>query len=114
LVLVENEVNWLPFILDQWDFFYGRFRTDDLSLQRPPSEAFRAQVFATYLQDGNVAHTIAQLGAGNFMWSNDYPHDMSTWPHSQEMVAERLAGVGDDARAALLGGTARALYRIDT
>jgi predicted TIM-barrel fold metal-dependent hydrolase len=113
VVLVENEVNWLPFILDQWDFFYGRFRTDELPLQRPPSEAFRAQVLAAYFQDGNVAHTVAQLGAGNFMWSNDYPHDMSTWPHSQELVAERLAGVSDDARAALLGGTARALYRID-
>ena len=47
------------------------------------------------------------------MWSNDYPHDMSTWPNSRELIAERLATLGDDDRAALLGGTARALYRID-
>jgi predicted TIM-barrel fold metal-dependent hydrolase len=60
-----------------------------------------------------VAHTVAQLGAGNLMWSNDYPHDMSTWPHSQELIAERLADVSDDDRVALLGGTARALYDID-
>jgi predicted TIM-barrel fold metal-dependent hydrolase len=113
LVLVENEVNWLPFILDQWDFFYGRFRSDELALHRKPSDVFREQVFATYLQDRNVAHTVAQLGAGNLMWSNDYPHDMSTWPHSQELIAERLADVSDDDRVALLGGTARALYDID-
>jgi len=113
VVLVENEVNWLPFILDQWDFFYGRFRSEGLPLGRLPSEAFRAQVFATYLQDGNVAHTVAQLGAGNLMWSNDYPHDMSTWPHSREMIAERLAGVGASERAALLGGNVSALYGIE-
>ena len=41
VVLVENEVNWLPFILDQWDFFYGRFHSDGLPLRRRPSEAFR-------------------------------------------------------------------------
>jgi predicted TIM-barrel fold metal-dependent hydrolase len=29
-------------------------------------------------------------GEDTFMWSNDYPHAASTWPHSRKVIAEEL------------------------
>ena len=112
VVLVENEIAWLPFALDQWDFFFGKFDRD-VGLRRPPSESFRDHVHATYLVDGNVKEVVGQLGAGNLMWSNDYPHGMSTWPNSREIAGQRLAGLGQAEIESLLAGSAQALYRIE-
>jgi predicted TIM-barrel fold metal-dependent hydrolase len=112
VVLVENEVAWLPFALDQWDFFFNKFDRGQ-KLERSPSACFRDHVFASYLVDANIGHVIRQLGADNLMWSNDYPHDMSTWPHSRALAQERLAGLGSDDVSAVLGGNVQALYRIE-
>ena len=30
------------------------------------------------------------FGEDNFMWSSDYPHAASTWPHSRKVIAEEL------------------------
>jgi predicted TIM-barrel fold metal-dependent hydrolase len=116
VVLVENEVGWLPFALDQWDFFFGEFAGGvgrGVDLQRLPSESFREHVYATFLTEGNVAPVAAQIGAGNIMWSNDYPHGMSTWPHSRERVRTTLAGLETEELAAVLGGNVRSLYQIE-
>jgi predicted TIM-barrel fold metal-dependent hydrolase len=111
VVLVENEVAWLPFALDQWDFFFRKFDRD-IGLRRLPSESFRDHVFASYLIDSNVKDVVGHLGAGNLMWSNDYPHGMSTWPKSREVAHGQLAGLAPAEIEALLAGTVRSLYGI--
>jgi predicted TIM-barrel fold metal-dependent hydrolase len=113
VVLVENEVAWLPYALDTWDYFFDKFRDKDIGLQRAPSECFRDHVFATFLMDGNVGHVARQIGAANLMWSNDYPHGMSTWPNSRALMGERLAELDRNERDALLGGNVARLYGID-
>jgi predicted TIM-barrel fold metal-dependent hydrolase len=30
------------------------------------------------------------FGEDNFMWSSDYPHAASTWPHSRQVIADEL------------------------
>jgi predicted TIM-barrel fold metal-dependent hydrolase len=113
VVLVENEVAWLPFALDTWDYFFDKFGEDkDIGLERRPSACVRDHVFATFLMDGNVGPVARQIGAGNLMWSNDYPHGMSTWPNSRSLMQERLADLDDAERAALLGGNVARLYDI--
>jgi predicted TIM-barrel fold metal-dependent hydrolase len=112
VVLVENEVGWIPFALDQWDFFFGKFDRD-VGLQRAPSASFRDHVLASYLIDSNVGFVAERVGAGNLMWSNDYPHEMSTWPRSRELAAEHLADVDAETTAALLNGTVSELYGIE-
>ena len=82
LVLVENEVAWIPFVVDQLQYYYERFLGQSpVVLERAPAQAFRDQVSATFFRDPNARLAIESVGAGNFMWSNDYPHGNSTWPH---------------------------------
>ena len=47
------------------------------------------------------------------MWANDFPHSDSTWPWSQEMLAEHAAALTDEQRIAILSGNVADLYRID-
>jgi predicted TIM-barrel fold metal-dependent hydrolase len=48
----------------------------------------------------------------NMMWSTDYPHSDSTWPHSWKYISEAFEGVPAAERAQLLAGNAMEIYRL--
>jgi predicted TIM-barrel fold metal-dependent hydrolase len=95
-VVVENECAWLPFFTDQMDYYFRRSAADNVgkqALERAPSAALADQVFTTFFRDPYADMVAERLGSENLMWSSDYPHGNSTWPHSQEVVEERLGGL---------------------
>jgi predicted TIM-barrel fold metal-dependent hydrolase len=47
------------------------------------------------------------------MWANDFPHSDSTWPWSQEMLAEQSQHLTGEQREAILCGNVADLYNID-
>ena len=48
-------------------------------------------------------------GVSSLVWGNDYPHAEGTFRGSRELVATQFAGVPDDERKAILGGTLASL-----
>ena len=44
-------------------------------------------------------------GLSTIVWGNDYPHAEGTFRGSQELLATQMAGVPDNERAAMVGGT---------
>ncbi|PYN32319.1 MAG: hypothetical protein DME01_22245 [Candidatus Rokuibacteriota bacterium] len=46
----------------------------------------------------------------NIMWSSDYPHTVSTWPRSREVVERDFKGVPDKERRQIVRETAARLY----
>ena len=63
IVLVENEIGWLPYLLEQWDYYYGRhLPTAPLTIDKKPSEYFNRQVHATFFNDSVGAHNLAWWG----------------------------------------------------
>jgi predicted TIM-barrel fold metal-dependent hydrolase len=115
LVLVENEIGWIPFILEQWDYYFKRHGVGraGLTLKRLPSEYFHEQVYATFFNDAVGGHTLSWWGVDNCMWSNDYPHGNSTWPRSREVVARDMGNLPTEARAKLLRENVARLYHIN-
>ena len=114
LVMVENEIGWIPFVLEQWDYYFKRHGVDraSLSLKRLPSEYFHQQVYATFFNDAVGGHLLSWWGGDNCMWSNDYPHGNSTWPHSRQVVARDLGDLPAGSRAKLLRENVARLYSI--
>ena len=111
IVLVENEIGWLPYVLEQWDYYFDRHRkTEPLTIDKLPSEYFNRQVFATFFNDSVGAHNLVWWGSDNCMWSNDFPHANSTWPHSRDVVARDLGHLPADVRAKLLRENVARLY----
>jgi predicted TIM-barrel fold metal-dependent hydrolase len=111
VVFVENEVGWIPFFLQQWDYYFRRKgeRTPP-PITMPPSEYFYRQVYATFFDDAAGGHNFDWWGLDNCMWSNDYPHHNSTWPNSRQVIARDLGHLRAEDRAKLVCGNAAGLY----
>jgi len=111
IVLVENEIGWLPYVLEQWDYYFDRHRpVAPLTIDKLPSEYFNRQVYATFFNDSVGAHLLSWWGVDNCMWSNDFPHANSTWPHSREVVARDLGHLSPEARAKIVRENVARLY----
>ena len=114
LVTVENEAGWLPFIVQQWDYYYRRFREKKpVPMTRPPSEYVRAQVFSCFFNDAVCGHNLAWWGEDNVMWSNDYPHWNSTWPNSLKVIRRDLGHLSAETQRKVLEGNVCQLYGLD-
>jgi predicted TIM-barrel fold metal-dependent hydrolase len=113
LVLVETEIGWLPFALHQWDKYCSRPSSMGQAITRLPSEYFADQVYATFFNDPPGASQLAWWGERNCMWSNDFPHPNSTWPHSLEVIERDLGPLSAEARELLQWRTCAELYALD-
>ena len=114
LVLAESEVGWLPFVLEQWDYYHTRHGANrpDSKLPLAPSEYFNRQVYATFFNDAVGGRALSWWGQENCMWSSDYPHGNSTWPHSREVVARDVGHLPADVRAKLVRENVARLYGV--
>ena len=113
VVLVENEVGWIPYVLEQWDYYFNRHRSiAPLTIDKRPSEYFDRQVYATFFNDAVGGHLFSWWGGENCMWSNDFPHANSTWPRSREVVARDLGHLPATARAKLVRENVARLYNL--
>jgi predicted TIM-barrel fold metal-dependent hydrolase len=54
-----------------------------------------------------------EIGVGNIMWGNDFPHPEGTWPHTREWLRNAFSDIPGDETAAILGGNAAEFYRFD-
>jgi len=111
LVIVENEIGWIPFFLQQWDYYYRRFKdSNPPPISQQPSAYFYRQIYATFFNDAVGGHNLEWWGQDNCMWSNDFPHPNSTWPDSRRVIDRDLGGLPRDARNKLVRENVAQLY----
>ena len=110
LALIESEIGWIPFILQQWDYYYHRFIHEDFPIKRPPSEIFRDHCYCTFMDDYMGALTLSAWGEKNVMWSSDYPHPNMTWPNSRAFAAKQIAYLPQERQKRLLAQNVIDLY----
>ena len=70
-----------------------------------PSEYIQRQFHVSFQDDPTAVAARNITGVSTIMWGNDYPHAEGTFRHSQRLIADQFAGVPDDERKAILGGT---------
>ena len=110
-VIVENEIGWLPFYLQEGDRYYRRFRQSvPLPIDKLPSEYFYRQFYATFFDDPAGAHFFTRWPVDNYMWSSDFPHPDSPWPHSRQVIERDLGHLPADVRAKLVRENVARLY----
>ena len=114
IVTVENEVGWLPFMFQQWDYYYRRFRgVNPPPITRDPSDFVREQIYACFFNDSVGGHNLAWWGHDNCMWSNDFPHPNSTWPNSIKIIQRDLGHLSEETQAKVLYKNVCRLYDMD-
>jgi predicted TIM-barrel fold metal-dependent hydrolase len=114
IVIVEAEVGWLPFLLQQWDYYWRRFKDrNPPPIDEEPSAYFKRQVYATFFNDSVGGRCLEWWGAENCMWSNDFPHENSTWPNSRKVIQRDLGYLPPDRRAKLVCLNVAKLYNLE-
>jgi predicted TIM-barrel fold metal-dependent hydrolase len=116
IIIVENECGWLPFAVTQWDYFClkqntsGRAEQKASGLTQLPSGYVGTNIYATFFRDVLSATVFRTWGADTFMWSNDFPHNNSTWPNSRDFIADQLQGLPEEILRKVLRTNAEDLY----
>jgi predicted TIM-barrel fold metal-dependent hydrolase len=113
VVVVEAGVSWLPWLLTELDHavlkhhMWSRPDLDD-----PPSEYFRRQCAASFIEeDPRALRFVEDFGlSDNILWSNDYPHQEGSWPHSPESIERQFQLVSEGTRRKALGENAARLF----
>jgi predicted TIM-barrel fold metal-dependent hydrolase len=111
IVSAENNVGWIPYFLQRMDRFAERSR--DLGIKLKPTEYFQRQMWATYIFDHVGVQSRKFIGVDRMMWSSDYPHQASSWPNSQAVVARDFADASPEDIFKITRGNVARLYGFD-
>jgi predicted TIM-barrel fold metal-dependent hydrolase len=111
LVSVESGVGWMAFVAEYLDNGWRKHGKSLVSiLDAEPSSFMDRQVYGTFLEDHVGVNNRNLKGGHNIMWSSDYPHSETTWPHSREAIDRSLGEVALEEATRMLNGAARELY----
>jgi len=112
VAFLEANCSWLPWLLWRTDEGYERegdiFMTD---LEMKPSEYFRRQCWVSVEPDETPArYTIEELGCDQLVFSTDYPHGDSKYPHAVEGFLE--LDLSDDVKRKILWDNCARFYSV--
>ncbi len=118
LVMAESGVGWLPWIVQELDYRFGRLwearaywdQRGGIDLTTKPSELFRRQVWASFQQDHVAMSLLPFFGEGHVLWASDYPHPDSTWPNSRRLIDKQMGHLPPETRRQITRDNAAALY----
>jgi predicted TIM-barrel fold metal-dependent hydrolase len=117
IVSVENEAGWAAPMIERADFVWRRSlklkRKTAMICQEAPSHYLHNNVHITFMRDRAAVLCKDIIGENVMVWGNDFPHHVSTWPHSQEVLAEVFQGQPQSVRDKIVYENAAALYQFD-
>jgi predicted TIM-barrel fold metal-dependent hydrolase len=114
IVSAENDIGWIPYFLYRADRGWKRFRyLESSELTKAPSEYLKQNIWCTFIDDPVGLELYRRIGADNIMWSNDYPHQASTWPHSLEVIERDFVGVDEADKVKICRDNVAKLYGFD-
>jgi predicted TIM-barrel fold metal-dependent hydrolase len=116
--IVESEIGWMPFLLQQWDYYYERYiklgtRKEPLPINQLPSTVFKDHIYTTFMDDQVGAQLLRFWGDHNCMWSSDYPHLNMTWPNSRAFIAKQIGDLDREKQIRVLSQNVIDLYRLN-
>ena len=87
----EAQVGWMPFLLERCDKIYANFHS---GLSKRPSEYIQGRVFGCIFDDETGLRNRDVIGIDHICFETDYPHADSTYPNSQQVLADLAERTG--------------------
>lgn len=100
----ENNVGWIPFYLEQMDaeyeknHFWAERHYGLARLERLPSEYVKEHTYWGFYDDPIGIKLRYEVGIDHIMWGSDFPHVVTHWPNSRQLLDKQMAGVPDAER----------------
>lgn len=104
LVCAEGDAGWMPHYMYRMDHA-AKVNADGgiiPGLSKLPSEYIRSNVYMTFQDDWIAFKTVDLLEQGQLLWASDFPHTDSTWPHSQQLIAQHASHLSEAQHQAIL------------
>ena len=96
VVFVEPGLTWVAWWLDVVDDMVKRQGYKFPAITELPSVYFHRNVSLTFIDEAIALHRMRDLlGVENLLWSTDFPHPVTSWPNSREVVEKQFAGHPD-------------------
>jgi predicted TIM-barrel fold metal-dependent hydrolase len=113
VVFVEPGIGWVSWWLYTVDDMATRQGYEFPGLRELPSHYFHQNVFLTFVDEPDVIrHARERVGIDNVMWSSDYPHPVSSWPNSRQIVDTILAEATEPERELVVAGNAARVWNL--
>ena len=113
VVFVEPGLGWVSWWAYIADDLTQRQGYDFPAITELPSHYLRENVFLTFIDEPNAVRNAREsVGVENIMWSSDYPHPVSSWPHSHELVDKMFDGVDARERELIVSGNAARVWNL--
>jgi predicted TIM-barrel fold metal-dependent hydrolase len=110
LFFAESQAGWIPFVLEQADAMWALREGSSLSvpLPKPPSEYFPDRIFTSIFSDNLALRNRDLIGIRQMCFETDYPHSVTTYPHSHSGARESCerAGLSEQETYEVFRGTA--------
>ena len=116
VISAENDAGWAPYFMERMDYLFTDLRRQayqDYAIKGGdllPSEYVLRNVGFTFQRDASGVFVRSLVKVSNLMWASDYPHNDSTWPNSQELIARLFADVPEAETRQIVAENAAALY----
>jgi uncharacterized protein len=115
----ENNIGWLPYFYEQIDHEYtvNRFWAERQlglpRLKRLPSEYLREHAYWGFFEDHVGVRLRHEVGVDRMMWSTDFPHVVTRWPHSLKVLESQMRAVPENEKWQMVAGNALKFFRLD-
>jgi predicted TIM-barrel fold metal-dependent hydrolase len=111
VIIAEGGIGWLAYFLERMDHVMQKQGAwAGSAIQEKPSFYFRRQILATFEEDQAGMRTYDLIGWRNILWSSDYPHSDTTWPHSRKVIDTHFGKLPEVERRAMVCENAAKAY----
>jgi Amidohydrolase len=116
IALSECGIGWVPYALDRLHHMESRreSRRSWTETDVTPAECLRRNFWFCALGERYGYQMRDVIGIDHILTESDYPHADTTWPDTQSVLAEALAGIPADEIDSMTYKNAAMLFRHDT
>jgi predicted TIM-barrel fold metal-dependent hydrolase len=113
IALSEGGVSWVPMIVERFARAFRQLEASDwwTGGDPDPVECFRRAFYFCSIEDPMAFRNLDAIGADHVMIECDYPHQDSSWPHTQSMVKAQLEHLDISTIERICFANAAELYR---
>lgn len=110
IYFAENNIGWIPFYLEQMDaeyeknHFWGERYFGISRLDRLPSEYIKEHAYWGFYDDPIGIKLRDVIGVDHIAWGSDFPHVVTYWPNSQQVLDKQMEGVPAPERSKMEAG----------
>lgn len=103
----EGGISWVPLAIQDAEHCMVSYRhMNNLEILHEPGWYWENHMMSAFMVDPLGLDLIDRIGVEKVMWSNDYPHNESTWGYSQASLRQVVDKVGAQDAAKMVSGNA--------